>query len=171
MAADNTKIESVRVALKRIFALPVNKSTFRQVQNAVAVIFQSEPNHANEVLEALFTGNFKNGQESLKGLYKEYDEQLKVAREVFERGSFLTLITSDRLAQGDRVMFNNLIRRIDGEQIEFITDIESTFQMIKHFIGRLQEVQSLDVDKKLREVVKNEIADLHRMTDTIIAAK
>lgn len=171
MATDNSKLDAIRIALKRIFALPVNKSTFRQVQNAVAVIFQAEPNSANDVLEALFTGNFKNGQEPLKSLYKDYDEQLKVAREVFERGSFLTLITSDRLAQGDRVMFNNLIRRIDGEQIEFITDIESTFQMIKHFIGRLQEVQSLDVDKRLRDVVKEEIADLHKMTQTVGASK
>lgn len=169
--ADNGKTESVHTSLKRIFALPVNKSTFRQVQNAIAVIYQDDPNRANDVLEGLFTGNFKSGGDSIKTIHKEFGEQLKVAREVFERGAFLTLITSDRLAQGDRVLFNNLVRRIDGDQIEFITDIESTFQMIKHFIGRLQEVQSLDVDKKLRDIVKNELADLHKMTETIGAHK
>lgn len=168
---DNSKFEAVRASLKKIFALPVNKSTFRQIQNTIGVICQGNIAMTNEILESLFNGNFKHGQENLKPIQKEFEEQLKVSRDVFEKGPFLGLITSDHIAQGDRVLFNNLIRRIDGEEIEFISDVESTFLMIKHFIGRLQEVYVKDISKDLKEKLEEEISDLHEMTQTMVSSK
>lgn len=140
--------------LQRIFSMKVTRSTFREVQNAIVLAAEGDRDKANKLFEALATGTIpaklkENGsQEIFEGLVDSYSIPIRLAKEVSERAEFISIITSDALTQGDRFAFLNRVRRIDGEEFTFITDLEGTAQLVLHLVSRMGDLSNTDDGKK-----------------------
>lgn len=133
--------------LRRIFAMKVSRSTFRELQNVLLACTNHNKDLANFLFEILLTGQVKEGtvnekqQEILEGLTKEFTIPARLAKDVFERGEFINIITSDLVKQEDESAMLNRLRRVDGEEFVFLSDPLNTVHILQHFIGRIQELQ------------------------------
>ncbi len=163
---DTKTIDQLETALKRIFAMPMTKSTFRQLQHAIVTITNGDRELSNSVLEAIVTGQLKNGNADLNKGFKKLSENFAwnvvVSKEIFERGEFLSLLTSDIIAVSkDNILLNNIIRRIDGEEFQLITDVGGSFNIVQHFISRLEEVMNKTDNKELQDQIREVFVKIH----------
>lgn len=132
--------------LKRIFAMKITRSTFRELQNVILSCANHNQEVANFLFETLMTGQIKPGsvnekhQEVLEQCITLFTIPARLAKEVFERGEFINIITSDLVTQGEECAFLNRIRRIDGEEFTFLSDPMNTVNLLQHFAGRLPEL-------------------------------
>ncbi len=146
------QVERFRFHLQRLFSLKIGRTTFREMQNAVMGTVEGDRDLATKLFEALLRGEVpdelgdKEGLPLLRVLVDTYCVPARLARDVYERGEFLQVITSDLVRQ-DHPLFVNRIRRIDGEELQFVTDVESTVHLLQHFVGRLVDMES-DSDLK-----------------------
>lgn len=148
--------------LKRIFALKVTRSTLREVQNVLLTCTKQDQEIASTLFESLLKGslpqiNNEHQKETLEEIVKEFMIPLRLAKEVFERGEFINLITSDLMHNQDRFAFLNHFRRIDGKEFSVMTDTPNTLHVIGHFITRLNELTSHPKGKELLSGYKKEI--------------
>lgn len=133
--------------LKRIFAMKITRSTYRELQNVILNCVNNNQDAANFLFETLMTGQIKPGfvnekhQEVLEDCIHSFTIPARLAKEVFERGEFINIITSDLVTQGDETAFLNRIRRIDGEEFTFLSDPANTLNLLQHFAGRLPELE------------------------------
>lgn len=173
---DEKKLLGVRRALQRIFALPMTKSTFREVQNAIANQFENNRDEANSFLELLLRGEVKGDvselgdRDELEKLIEFFSIPTWVAKDVHEKGDFINLITSDILTQNNQVLCANRIRKIDGEEFQFLTDPESTLQLLQHFLVRIQE---LEKNERTRPVItrnRPQLESLKQKLDELLGA-
>lgn len=143
---DDKKIHQLEKAFERVFAFNISRSTFRQVQNVIFAITEGNREMATIILEGLINGEIKPEAASqvkgdqFKKFIQTYAVRVQVAKDVLERGEFINLVTSDILQNPQAIVFANRIRRIDGDELQFITDTESTLQLVSHFISRIQEL-------------------------------
>lgn len=160
--------------LQRIFSMNIMRSTFREVQNAILAATEGNKDNANALFESLMIGEVKDGvvhtkaKDSLKGIIEKYTIPIRLSKEVAERGDFVNIITSDLLAQPNRVVFLNRIRRVDGEEFQFITDPESTFNLLQHFLGRVQDLDKSEGSKKVIESHKADLQALKQKIEELI---
>lgn len=132
--------------LRRIFAMKISRSTFREIQNVILTCVNQNKEIANFLFETLLTGQIKfevpneSHREILEEVIKNFTIPARLAKEVFERGEFVNIITSDLATQDDQVAFFNRIRRIDGEEFVFMSDPQNTLHLTTHFVGRLYEL-------------------------------
>lgn len=149
--------------MKRIFALSVTKSTFREIQNVILNLTNHDKELANALFETLLTGQIKEnlGNERqkrvLEEIIKDFCIPARLAKEIHERGEFINVITSDALTQKEEIAFLNRLRRIDGDEMTFMTDPESTLHLILHFIGRMHELKKIPGGEKQLEKHKNQL--------------
>ncbi|MFQ5729162.1 MAG: CT_584 family protein [Waddliaceae bacterium] len=159
---DENHLSQLNSTLKRIFAMPISRSTFREIQNAILTFCPNEKEDSSALFESLVTGELKPAgslckkKDPLKKLIDEFTVSVRVAKDVFERGEFISLASSDIITQKDRIAFLNRIRRVDGEEIHFLTDTKGTINLLLHFLGRLQELEKTDAGK---EILKNSKQD------------
>lgn len=165
---DDKKLANVKKGLKRVFSMPITRSTFRELQNALIATTEGDRDMANTVLESLMVGESKSGG-GLRNIIDEFSVQAQLSRDVFEKGEFINMITSDILTQPGNVVFSNRIRRVDGEEFHFITDIESTVQLLVHFIGRLQELEKTEPTKEILNNAKAQLATVKARFDQLVA--
>lgn len=165
---DDKKLANVKKGLKRVFSMPITRSTFRELQNALIATTEGDRDMANTVLESLMVGESKSGG-GLRTIIDEFSVQAQLSRDVFEKGEFINMITSDILTQPGNVVFSNRIRRVDGEEFHFITDIESTVQLLVHFIGRLQELEKTEPTKEILNNAKAQLATVKARFDQLVA--
>lgn len=149
--------------LKRIFAMKVTRSTFRELQNVIFTCANQDKNLANFLFETLLSGQVKGTvsekhKAALEDIIKNFTIPTRLAKEVFERGEFVNMITSDLVAQAEEVAFLNRIRRIDGEEFTFLADPENTIHLLQHFVGRLFELEKNSIGKGKLEKHKKEIS-------------
>jgi hypothetical protein len=134
--------------LKRIFAMRITRSTFRELQNVILSCTNKDKEMANLLFEILLTGQIKHKisnekhRETLEDIIKYFTIPARLAKEVHERGEFVNIITSDLLTQADQFAFLNRIRRIDGEEFVFMSDTQNTLHILNHFVGRLSELEA-----------------------------
>ena len=89
--SEEIQLDSLLISLKRIFALPISKTTFKQVQNAVFTSI-TDPEERKAIFEALLTATFKeepsekHKRHVKKALLEEFSVPVRVAKEVEERG-------------------------------------------------------------------------------------
>ena len=149
--------------LKRIFAMKITRSTFRELQNVILSCANQNQDVANFLFETLMTGQIKPGmvnekhQEILEQCITLFTIPARLAKEVLERGEFINIITSDMVTQGEECAFLNRIRRIDGEEFTFLSDPVNTLNLLQHFAGRLPELMKNakgkeELDKHKREL-------------------
>ncbi len=141
--------------LKRIFALKITRSTFREIQNVILTCANHNKQLANDLFETLLTGRIKEDlgnekqKEVLEDVIRHFTIPARLSKEIYERGDFINIITSDAVRQQEHVAFVNRIRRIDGEEFIFMSDPESTIHLLQHFVGRLQELQKTPTAKEV----------------------
>lgn len=149
--------------LKRIFAMKISRSTFRELQNVILSCADQNKEIANFLFESLMTGQIKQPlpnekhREILEEAIKDFTIPARLAKEVFERGEFVNIITSDLVSQQDQYAFLNRIRRIDGEEFVFLSDPQNTFHLLQHFAGRIVELEKTPKGKEELVKFKKEI--------------
>ena len=157
---DDTQIKQIRRELSRIFALPITRSTLREIQNTLVVVC---PQDSNTLFQAFVSGELTNptklskNKDKLLEVIDEFSIPIRVARDVYERGEFINLASSDIIAQSNRVAFLNRIRRVDGEEMHFFTDTRGTVNLLNHLLERLHELQKNDVGKESLKGSKDEL--------------
>lgn len=163
--------------LQRIFSMKVTPSTFREVQNSIVTTVNNNRQDAESLLQVFFTGEVKDGVakgkslQLLHELVDQYAIPIRLSKEVLERGEFINVLTSDSLQNESRVVFLNRIRRIDGDEFHFLTDPESTVQVLQHFASRLHDFSKSDRGKKVPEVFKTQFEDIRKRIDDILQSK
>jgi hypothetical protein len=150
--------------LKRIFAMKVSHSTFRELQNVILSCANQDKAIANFLFETLLTGLIKEGvgnekqRDILEEIIKDFTIPARLAKEVYERGEFVSIITSDLATQNDQSAFLHRIRRIDGEEFVFMADPQNTIHLLQHFVGRLVELERQPKGKEQLSKYKNELS-------------
>jgi len=152
--------------LKRIFAMKITRSTYRELQNVILSCVNQNQEAANFLFETLMTGQIKSGvvnekhQEILEDCIADFTIPARLAKEVFERGEFINIITSDLVTQGEDCAFLNRIRRIDGEEFTFLSDPINTLNLLQHFAGRLPELMKNPKGKAELEKYRKDLSIL-----------
>lgn len=172
---DDKKMQLLEQTFKRIFALPIKRSTFRELQNSVATILHGEKEDYAHIFESLLTGRIKQKGEKkesdprFKAFIEEYLIQTRLAKDILERGEFISMITSDTLNQTNQTIFVHRIRRIDGEEFQFITDPDSTFHILKHLIDRIQDLEKNEASKKVLDDYKEELKSIQEKLERLLS--
>lgn len=162
-------------ALKRIFSLPINRSTYREIHSALFNILDNSADNSNAFLEVLLTGNVTSDKaklfpkKELASLIEEFSIPAWTAKDVFERGDFISLVTSDRVASPTQHVFSNRIKRMDGQEFHFVSDVESTLHILRHFASRVQELDSHAETKKDLNGHKKEIQSIKEMLEKVLS--
>lgn len=152
--------------MRRIFAMKISRSTFREIQNVILNCVNQNKELANFLFETLLTGQIKGEvpnekhREILEEVIKNFTIPARLAKEVFERGEFVNIITSDLVNQQEEYAFLNRIRRIDGEEFLFMSDPQNTVHLVNHFVGRLYELDKNPKAKSALNEFKKELAML-----------
>ena len=127
--------------LRRIFAMPISRSTYREVQSALIRVTDGNRELAQTYLECLTKGESKDHHALLHEIINEFHTPTRVALEILEKGDFLNFLSSDIAQTGQQVYFINRIRKVDGQEFQFLTDPESILQVTEHFAHRLLELK------------------------------
>ena len=168
------EIEKFSQTLHRIFSLKVSRSTFREVQNGAVSSSGGNKETAKTLFEYLMKGVPAQGDlsnetyEVLQTLVKEYSIPVRLAKDVNEKGEFINLITSDTLRQGELFAFLNRIRRVDGDEFQFITDLDATLHLLLHFGSRLQELKGAEGGSELLTNKKEALTVIRNQIDALI---
>lgn len=150
--------------MRRIFAMKISRSTFRELQNVILNCANQDKDLANFLFESLLTGQLKQPvpnekqREILEDVIKNFTIPARLAKEVFERGEFVNIITSDLVSQQDEYAFLNRIRRIDGDEFVFLSDPQNTVNLLQHFAGRLIELEKAPKGKEQLAKFKKELS-------------
>ncbi|MCB1112852.1 MAG: DUF5414 family protein [Chlamydiales bacterium] len=171
---DDIKVAQMHKVFDRIFAMPISRTTFREVQSALLAFCEGKQEPYKLMFEALLTGKTpddlskltKGGE--LQSFITKFQVKTFVAREVHEKGEFINFITSDLITHPNRVVFANCIRCVDGKELRFLTDIESTLQLLNHFVGRVHEAEKVEASKEAISGFKNELTKLKSKIEELI---
>lgn len=150
--------------LRRIFAMKITRSTFRELQNVLLNCTNQNKDLANYLFETLLTGQIKGTlnnekhQEILEEVIKNFTIPARLAKEVHERGEFINIITSDLVTQQDECALLNRIRRIDGDEFVFLSDPQNTMHLLQHFVTRLQEFEGQEKGREALSGLKKELS-------------
>jgi Family of unknown function (DUF5414) len=173
---DEKKMDNAKRALKRIFALPINRSTYREMHSAFHNIFEGNTELANNLLEILLTGDVNSEKaknfpkKQVQSLIDEFSVLVWTAKDVFEKGDFISLVTSDMISTPNQQVFSNRMKRIDGEEFHFITDVESTLQLLTHFAARIHELEKNPAAKQFLNSRRNELTAVKKKLETLLVS-
>lgn len=162
------QVQLLKAMLQRVFALPVKKSSIRQIQNGLFQICEGDKDLINKTLSALMLGKMEKGvadgkaEEAFKGILSNFSVLVRMAKEISDKGDFINIITSDALKQKEDILFMNTIRKVDGEEFHYITDINSTLHFIGHLCNRLLEATEQANQKKAIENYEKELKTLSK---------
>lgn len=148
----------INQSLTRIFALPITRSTYREIQNAIYRATSGSREKTQFLLDMLFKSEPVQDSQVLNEIVQAFGVKTKLARDVMERGDFISLVTSDITQSGDKKFLVNRLRRIDGDEYQFLTDSESTLHLVEHFLGRVEEINNQD--KEFAKRYKNRLKQL-----------
>ena len=166
-------LNDIELGFKRVFALPITSSSFQEIQMIIITSAENDKTIATQLFEALLTGKIHSELATdsilsrLKKVIVKYSIQIQVTKEVYERGEFVNIITSDALNQKDHVLFLNRIKRIDGSEFQFITDPGSTLYILHHFANRLQDILQSEAAAKKLQNLKKELEALKDKINTL----
>jgi hypothetical protein len=158
-------------AFKRIFSLNISKSTFKEVQRTIYTATKENREKTEQIVEVLLNGpnySVERIDSNFKKIIEEFGAPVRLARDVIERGDFISFLSSDLIAPSDRPLFINFIRRVDGEELQFLTEPEGVIHLIKHFIARLEELKRFDPDKKFAPEQTRDLQKLKERLENVL---
>lgn len=170
-------VDRFRFHLQRLFSLKIGRTTFRELQNAILNTVEGDRDQASQLFDALMRGDVPEtlaDTESLpaiRALIDAFSVPARLARDVYERGDFLQVITSDVIRQNDTPLFVNRIRRIDGEEIQFITDVESTVHLLQHFVGRLSDLEGQGNEGAAVDAVRHPLEQAQQALQSLLSRR
>jgi hypothetical protein len=141
-------------ALQRIFAVSVTNTTLRELNSVAVRIFGNDEKKIRALFNSFFSGKLDEelekeaSAEILTQLVRSFATVVSFAKEVHEKGDHLGFILSETIAYPDKTVLHNFVRKVDGTQIEFTTDIPTTLSVLNHFIVRLREAVKTDNGKE-----------------------
>ena len=169
---DDSKLAILKTTFQRILALPISRATFRDLQNAILVGTASNSQSAAQFLNALLTGDLREASEKpspvIKAFFEEFSVKTRVAKDVSERGEYLSAITSDTMYHPVTPVFLSRMRRIDGEDFQFLADPQGVLSLIAHFLGRLGDLEKNDSNYDITEKFKNELKEVRTSLDKLV---
>lgn len=159
--------------MRRIFAMKITRSTFRELQNVILNCANQDKDVANFLFETLMTGQIKQSvneknREILEEVIKDFTIPARLAKEVYERGEFINIITSDLVNQQEQFAFLNRLRRIDGEEFIFMSDPQNTVHILQHFVGRLHELKKAPKGDEVLSKHKDELTFLRERLKQLV---
>ncbi|NGX61678.1 MAG: hypothetical protein K940chlam9_01167 [Chlamydiae bacterium] len=163
ISLDDRVIHLFEGNMRRIFAMKVTRSTYREIQNTILSCANQNQDLANFLFETLMTGQIKvsipneKHREIIEEVIQNFTIPARLAKEVFERGEFINIITSDLVTQEEKVAFYNRLRRIDGEEFHFLSDAQNTMHLLQHFSGRMVELDNHPKGREEIEKFKKEL--------------
>lgn len=167
---DPQALEQLHLYLTRIFCMPVCRTTYREIQSAFMVASKNDTTLFTDMMESSLTGQVKPtlkdkvDSKSFNNLIDDFCQKIRVAKDVHDKAQFISFITSDLVNQPNNVIFSNCIKTVEGNENRFITDIESTIQLLQHFVGRIQEASKLE---NAKDNIKKSKQDLIRLVTTL----
>lgn len=167
---DQQGLEQLHLYLTRIFCMPVCRTTYREVQSAFMVASKNDTTVFADMMESSLTGQLKPSlkdkvdSKSFNSLIDEFCQKIRVSKDVHDKAQFISFITSDLVNQPNTVIFSNCIKTVEGTENRFITDIESTIQLLQHFLGRIQEASKVE---NAKESLKKSRQDLIRLVTNL----
>jgi len=174
MMIEQKQIMHLTLVFKKVFALPITRTTFRELQSALMGLAQGDRELFTDVAESLLAGQVKpilKGKidiETFQRFIEQFHIQVVVSKEVHDKSQFITFITSDVLNQPQGTVFSNCIKTVDGKEHLFLTDVESTLQLIQHFVGRIHEAKNIESSKESFERLSDRISDLRKAVDLLV---
>ncbi len=166
---EEDEIKQLTQILKRTFALPITKSTYNEIQRSIFKAVDENVDRANEVLVSLLGGEVKKDNDNspdspTQDFLDEFSVQVRLAKDIYERGEFLNFISSEVINARNNVLFSNFIHKLDGNQFQFLTDPEGIVQLASHFLGRVEEIKRIDKSKRF---IKNKKEDLQNLKERL----
>ncbi|MEZ5315258.1 MAG: DUF5414 family protein [Chlamydiales bacterium] len=149
--------------MRRIFSMTITPSTYREIQNSILNCVNQNKDLGNFFFETLLTGQIKvsipneKHYEILEDVIKHFTIPARLAKEVYERGEFVNIITSDVIKQDQAPILLNRVRRIDGKEFVFMSNVQNTVELIQHFVHRLCEMSHQEKNKEILCKYKKEI--------------
>lgn len=140
--------------MRRIFAMKINRSTFRELHHVILTCVNQDKNKAEFLFESLLTGQIKQTLSNekqrhiLEDIIKNFTIPARLAKEIHEKGEFVNVISADVLSFQEEYVILNRFCRIDGEELTFLSDPASTLNIIQHLIGRLYEIKGTPKGKE-----------------------
>lgn len=172
---DEFRIAQMHNMFKRVFSFNITQSTYREIQNSLMTFSDRNEETLKSLMESFFSGAVtpalasKTHGDLMKQIVEEYGLQVRLAREVHDRGEFVSFLTSDVLTQGtNKILFSNIVRRVDNSEFRFISDVESTLQVVNHFVSRLQEAKKMEAGQGSLNAVKDEIFEIKSKIEELI---
>ena len=109
---DEKSLTNLESSLRRIFAMKLTRSTFRELQNTLIALANGNKDLTNDLYESLFTAQPKDSVvrdpklvSQFKDLCRNFSVLVRLSKEIFERGEFVNIITSDTIIQGKDISF------------------------------------------------------------------
>jgi hypothetical protein len=168
------EVLEIKSQLQRIFAMKVSRSSYREIQNLVISAAKANKVLANQVLLSLLSGEIQaevitdDASKDMENLIQEFSSQVSLAKEIQEKGDFINIVTSDLMGSLENSAFLNRIRRIDGDEFHFITDIESTVKIVTHFLSRINEFKQNPSNKEFLERQKGNLSITKALLNQIL---
>lgn len=157
-------IDHLGQAFKRIFAFPVSRISFKEVQRSIFMIAKEDRDKANQIMDALLNGEAKQDKNpDLQDLINEFTPLVRLSKDVLEKGEFISFLSSD-LVNPSHPLFINQIRRIDGQEFQFLAEPEGIVHLLKHFVRRIEELQRMD---KGNQFFKNQATELKELRNRL----
>jgi len=156
-------------AIQRIFAVSVTNTTMRELNSMALHIFGNNEEKIRALFNSFFTGKLDSSLEKeesaeiLSQLVRNFSTVVNFAKDVHEKGGHLGFITSEVVAYKNKTLLHHFLRKIDGTQIDFSTDVPTTLSVLNHLIARLREATKTESGKEelnkmsphLQSVVEN----------------
>jgi len=171
---EQNHIMHLTLVFRKVFSLPITRTTFRELQSALMGVSQGDRELFTDITESLLAGQIKpilKGKvdlEVFQRFIEQFHIQVLVSKEVHDKAEFITFITSDVINQPQGVIFSNCIKTVNGKEHRFFTDVESTLQLIQHFIGRIHEAKGIETSKEQFDKLSERINDLRRSVDLLV---
>lgn len=138
---DETKMEVLNHQFQRIFTLPVTRLTFRELQSAIATALNDDNEAIKNLIDSLLTDTYPDIP-NMESFFEKYSIPFRVAKQIQDNGEVLSMLTTDIGVQGENLLFQNRMRRIDGGEFTFITDSAGYLQVAEHIVSRLASTSS-----------------------------
>lgn len=166
---EDKEVNLLTQILDRIFSFPITKMTFKEVQRNVFTVVGEDREKANQVLKALVTGQLaKDSSNAFRNFVEEFGVRARLSRDVLEKGEFINFLSSD-LINPSNPLFVNQIRRMDGQEFQFLTEPEGILHLIRHFIGRVEEFNKADQSKNFIKNHAGELEEIKNDLDKLMA--
>jgi hypothetical protein len=144
---DSKIVKSLNTNLQRIFLMPIVRSTLREIQSGFMMATNNNQELASKLFESLVVAKIPKewadhaNADKLKSLIKQFSLKIRLAKDIYEKGEFINVISSDLVDNKGQAAFFNSIRRVDGKELQFVSDTDSTVHLLNHFVARIQDLK------------------------------